>query len=60
MSEKIQALRRGALALTAAGIAAAAVLANLMHSGKVLWGGVVILVLALAVWLGRRGNVNGA
>ena len=56
MSERIQKLRGGALALVAAGIAAAAVVANLVHSGKMLWGGMVILVLALAVWLGRGRN----
>lgn len=60
MSEKIQRLPRGALALMAAGIAGTTVVANFVHTGKILWGGVVILVLALIAWQRRDRNGNRA
>ena len=46
MSERIQTLRMNAAAAVAAAVALAAVVANLLHSGKVLRGGVVVAVIA--------------
>ena len=60
MSESIQQLRGRILALIAAGIAVAAIVATLLHSGKILWGGFLILVLALVVWQGRGRSANGS
>jgi len=58
MSEQIQEARGAALALVAAGMALATVIVNLVHSGKVLWGGLVVLVLSLVVWQQRRRNTD--
>ncbi len=60
MSERIQPFRGRVLALAAAGIAGTAVVANFVHTGKVLWGGVVILVLAAVASRRRDRNGNGA
>ena len=49
MSERIQTLRMNAVAVVAAAVALAAVIANLLRSGKVLWGGVVVAVIALSI-----------
>jgi hypothetical protein len=57
MSDKIQRFRLS-LALVAAAISVAAVAANLIHSGKMLWGAATVCVLALGVWV-RERNVNG-
>jgi uncharacterized membrane protein YccC len=54
MSEQIQRIRGTALALVAGGLALAAVVANLVHTGKVLWGGLVVLVLA--AWILARNR----
>ena len=53
MDEKTGWSHRGALALVAAGIAGAAIVANFAHSGKILWGGGVVLVLAFVAWQRR-------
>ncbi len=58
MSEKIQRFRGGILALVAGAIAAAAVIANFIRTGKVLWGGVVIFVLAILAWQARGRGVD--
>ena len=60
MSERTQRLRGRVLVLIAAGIAVGAIVANLVHSGKMLWGGLVILLLALVVWQGLGRKVDGA
>jgi hypothetical protein len=50
------------IALGGAGLALAAVVANFVRSGTVLWGGVVVIVLGLVVWQRQRpgGDANGA
>jgi hypothetical protein len=53
MSEQIQRWR-GIVALIAGGLAAIVLLANLAHSGKIVWAGVVILVIAFAAWRSTR------
>jgi uncharacterized membrane protein YdbT with pleckstrin-like domain len=60
MSERTQRLRGRILAVIAAGIAVVAIVANLVHSGKMLWGGLVIVLLALVVWQGLGRKVDGA
>jgi hypothetical protein len=55
MSEQIQRWR-GIMLLIAAGLAGIAVLANVAHSGKIAWGGLVILVIAFVAWRSSRSS----
>ena len=55
MSEQIQRWR-GIVALIAGGLAAIVLLANLAHSGKIVWAGVVILLIAFVTWRRSRSS----
>lgn len=55
MSERIQRWR-GVMYLIAAGLAVIAVVANLVHSGKILWAGAVIVLIAVVAWRSARSS----
>ena len=55
MSEQIQRWR-GIVALIACGLALIAVVANVTHSGKVVWAGVVILLISFVAWRSSRSS----
>jgi hypothetical protein len=55
VSEPIQRWR-GIMALIAGGLATIVLLANVAHSGKIVWAGVVILLIAFAAWRSSRSS----